>query len=57
MPLSVVWNSDQDGVERAIRHDESNPVRGVDAFVDALCLAELGFDDVDWRRSSASLVG
>jgi transposase len=26
--------------------DESNPVRAVDAFVDALDLAELGFDDV-----------
>ncbi len=27
--------------------DESNPVRAVDAFVDALDLAELGFDDVE----------
>ncbi|MDX1704485.1 MAG: IS1182 family transposase [Altererythrobacter ishigakiensis] len=27
--------------------DENNPVRAVDAFVDALNLAELGFDDVE----------
>lgn len=27
--------------------DDSNPVRAVDAFVDALNLAELGFDDVE----------
>ena len=27
--------------------DESNPVRVIDAFVDALDLAELGFDSVD----------
>ena len=27
--------------------DESNSVRAVDAFVDALNLAELGFDDVE----------
>ena len=27
--------------------DESNPVRAVDAFVDALDLAELGFEDIE----------
>ena len=27
--------------------DESNPVRAVDAFVDALDLAKLGFKDVE----------
>ena len=27
--------------------DESNPVRVIDAFVDALALADLGFDGVE----------
>jgi transposase len=30
--------------------DESNPVRVIDAFVDALDLAELGFAGVELRR-------
>ena len=30
--------------------DENNPVRVIDAFVDALDLAELGFDGLSRRR-------
>jgi transposase len=33
--------------------DESNPVRAVDAFVDALNLGKLGFDGVDCPSSYA----
>jgi hypothetical protein len=34
--------------------DESNPVRVIDGFVEALDLAEMGFDGVDWSAVVSS---
>ena len=36
--------------------DESNPVRVIDAFVDALNVAELGFGGVELRRATGLII-